>query len=235
MAEVILEVKMVSKKYHQKYVLKNVNFMIHQHEKIGLIGANGSGKSTLSEIIAGVRKTSSGEIIYHQELTIGIQFQQSQYPPGLTPSDMIKYYCDTFKLNLTPTEIKALVETYQLTEVMKKNIAKLSGGQQQRLNILLSVIHQPQLVILDEVSTGLDIAVKEAIFQFLKQNIITNQRAMVLVSHNMEEIERFCDRIIYLAAGEIKADLPVAKVVKQYGSLFNYTKEMFDFEQNKNS
>ncbi|UNF62483.1 MULTISPECIES: hypothetical protein [Spiroplasma] len=58
---------------------------------------------------------------------------------------------------------------------------------------------------------------------------------MVLVSHNMEEIEWFCDRIIYLAAGEIKADLPVTKVVKQYGSVFNYTKEMFEIEQNKNS
>lgn len=58
---------------------------------------------------------------------------------------------------------------------------------------------------------------------------------MVLVSHNMEEIERFCDRIIYLAPGEIKADLPVAKVVEQYGSVFNYTKEMFELEQNKDS
>lgn len=101
MAEVILEVKAVSKKYHQKYVLKDINFTIHQHEKIGLIGANGSGKTTLSEIIAGVRKPSSGEIIYHQEVTIGIQFQNSQYPPRLTQLDMIKYYCDTFKLNLT--------------------------------------------------------------------------------------------------------------------------------------
>ncbi|WHQ37379.1 ABC transporter ATP-binding protein [Spiroplasma sp. SV19] len=234
MTEVILEVKAVSKKYHQKYVLKDINFTIHQNEKIGLIGANGSGKTTLSEIIAGVRKTSSGEIVYHHQLTIGIQFQNSQYPPGLTPFDMIKYYCDTFKLNLTPVEINKLLETYQLTTVMKKNIAKLSGGQQQRLNILLSVIHQPQLVILDEVSTGLDIAVKEVIFQFLEQNIIINHRAMVLVSHNMEEIERFCDRIIYLADGEIKADLPVANVVQQYGSVFNYTKEMFEIEQNKN-
>ncbi|PWF94524.1 ATP-binding cassette domain-containing protein [Spiroplasma poulsonii] len=164
MAEVILEVKAVSKKYHQKYVLKDINFTIHQHEKIGLIGANGSGKTTLSEIIAGVRKPSSGEIIYHQEVTIGIQFQNSQYPPRLTQLDMIKYYCDTFKLNLTASEIKELLKTYQLTTVMKKNIAKLPGGQQQRLNILLSVIHQPQLVILDEVSTGLDIAVKEVIF-----------------------------------------------------------------------
>lgn len=77
---------------------------------------------------------------------------------------MIKYYCKVFQLSFQKDEIKQLISTYQLTEVAKKKIVKLSGGQQQRLNILLSVIHQPQLVILDEVSTSLDIAVKETIF-----------------------------------------------------------------------
>ncbi|WP_245938361.1 ATP-binding cassette domain-containing protein [Spiroplasma phoeniceum] len=99
----------------------------------------------------------------------------------------------------------------------------------------MSVIHQPQLVILDEVSTGLDIVVKETIFQFLEQNIITNQRAILLVSHNMEEIQRFCERVIYLSAGKIKADLAVTDIIQKYGSVFNYTKEMFENEQNKDS
>ncbi|WP_400248797.1 hypothetical protein [Spiroplasma sp. ald] len=99
----------------------------------------------------------------------------------------------------------------------------------------MSVIHQPQLVILDEVSIGLNIAVKETIFQFLEQNIIINQRAMLLVSHNMEEIERFCERVIYLSAGKIKADLAVTDILQKYSSVFNYTKEMFENEQNKDS
>ncbi|RUO86884.1 ABC transporter ATP-binding protein [Spiroplasma endosymbiont of Megaselia nigra] len=232
---IILEAKAISKKYHQKFVLKDVNLIIHQHEKIGLIGANGSGKTTLSEIIAGVRKPNNGEIIYQPNLTIGMQFQNSQYPPGLTIMDMIKYYCKVFQLSFQQDKIKQLISTYQLTEVAKKKIVKLSGGQQQRLNILLSVIHQPQLVILDEVSTGLDIAVKETIFQFLEQNIITNQRAMLLVSHNMEEIERFCERVIYLSSGKIKADLAVTDILQKYGSVFNHTKEMFENEQNKDS
>lgn len=227
---IILEAKAISKKYQQKYVLKDVSLAIHQHEKIGLIGANGSGKTTLSEILAGVRKASNGEVIYQPNLTIGMQFQNSQYPPGLTLMDMIKYYCKAFQLPLTRDEIKQLIITYQLTEVAKKKIVKLSGGQQQRVNILLSVIHQPQLVILDEVSTGLYIAVKETIFQFLEQNIIINQRAMLLVSHNMEEIERFCDRIIYLSAGKIKSDVAIANVLQEYGSVLNYTKQMFENE-----
>ncbi len=87
---------------------------------------------------------------------------------------------------------------------------------------------------MDEVSTGLDIAVKETIFQFLEQNII-NQRATLLVPHNMEEIERFCERVIYLSAGKIKADLAVTDILQKYGSVFNYTKEMFENEQNKDS
>lgn len=135
---IILEAKAISKKYQQKYVLKDVSLAIHQHEKIGLIGANGSGKTTLSEILAGVRKASNGEVIYQ--------------------------------------------------------------------------------------------AVKETIFQFLEQNIIINQRAMLLVSHNMEEIERFCDRIIYLSAGKIKSDVAIANVLQEYGSVLNYTKQMFENE-----
>lgn len=119
---IILEAKAISKKYHQKFVLKDVNLIIHQHEKIGLIGANGSGKTTLSEIIAGVRKPNNGEIIYQPNLTIGMQFQNSQYPHGLTIMDMIKYYCKVFQLSFQQDEIKQLISIYQLTEVAKKRL-----------------------------------------------------------------------------------------------------------------
>ncbi|ALA97292.1 ABC transporter ATP-binding protein [Spiroplasma kunkelii CR2-3x] len=96
---IILEDKAISKKYHQKFVLKDVNLIIHQHGKSGLIGANGSGKTTLSEIIAGVRKPNNGEIIYQPNLTIGMQFKNFQYPLGLTIMDIIKYYCKVFQLS----------------------------------------------------------------------------------------------------------------------------------------
>ncbi|AHI58468.1 hypothetical protein P344_05805 [Spiroplasma mirum ATCC 29335] len=85
--------------------------------------------------------------------------------------DMI-YYCDTFNIKCQKDEVLNLLVTYQLTNLAKKNINSLSGGQQQRLNILLAVIHQPDLVILDEISSGLDIEVKKIIFTFLEINKI---------------------------------------------------------------
>ncbi|BDT04824.1 ATP-binding cassette domain-containing protein [Spiroplasma ixodetis] len=105
---------------------------------------------------------------------------------------------------------------------VRKNIMFLSGGQQQRLNILLSVIHKPDLVILDEVSTGLDIEVKEEIFDFLQKNIVEKNVAMILVTHNMSEIEHFCTRIIYMHDGDIIEKRTVKEVVKEYGSVHNY-------------
>ncbi|AGM26408.1 ABC transporter ATP-binding protein [Spiroplasma syrphidicola EA-1] len=229
MSEMILDIKNVSKKYKDKYALKDINLQINAGERVGLIGANGSGKSTLSEIIAGIRKPTSGEVIKKDDLIIGIQFQDSKYPAGISSLDMIKYYCDTFDIKYSKEEIMGLLKTYQLDSFAKKNISGLSGGQQQRLNILLSVIHRPDLVILDEVSTGLDIEVKETIFEFLEANIVKKNRAMLLVSHNMEEIQRFCERIVYLHDGEIKDETTVKKVIAEYGSVFNYTKAKFDY------
>ncbi|AHF58133.1 ABC transporter ATP-binding protein [Spiroplasma eriocheiris] len=229
MSAEIVKVHNLTKKYQAKAAIKDLSFVIHAGERIGIIGANGSGKSTLSEIIAGIRTPTRGEIIKSPNLRIGIQFQDSKYPMGITVMDMVRYYCDTFKIKYHKDELLNLLATYQLTNLAKKNINSLSGGQQQRLNILLAVIHQPDLVILDEVSSGLDIEVKEIIFTFLETNIIANNRAMLLVSHNMEEIERFCERILYLHAGELKADTTVKAVVKEYGSVFNYTKAMFDY------
>ncbi len=99
--------------------------------------------------------------------------------------DMLTYYLETFNIEINVGQLNELLNTYQLSAAKNKNIMFLSGGQQQRLNILLSVIHKPDLVILDEVSTGLDIEVKEEIFDFLQKNIVEKNVAMILVTHNM--------------------------------------------------
>ncbi|WP_338975462.1 ABC transporter ATP-binding protein [Spiroplasma endosymbiont of Monopis laevigella] len=217
----------IVKVYGDKTVLNKLNIKIKAGERIGIIGANGSGKSTLTEIIAGIRHATSGVIEKKEGIVIGFQFQESKYPPGITVMDMLTYYLETFNIEINVGQLNELLNTYQLSAAKNKNIMFLSGGQQQRLNILLSVIHKPDLVILDEVSTGLDIEVKEEIFDFLQKNIVEKNVAMILVTHNMSEIEHFCTSIIYMHDGDIIEKRTVKEVVKEYGSVHNYTSQQF--------
>lgn len=217
----------IVKIYGDKTVLNKLNIQIKAGERIGIIGANGSGKSTITEIIAGIRHPSSGVVAKKEGLVIGFQFQESKYPPGITVMDMLTYYLATFNIEMNVGQLNELLNTYQLSAAKNKNIMFLSGGQQQRLNILLSVIHKPDLVILDEVSTGLDIEVREEIFDFLQKNIVEKNVAMVLVTHNMSEIEHFCTRIIYMHDGNIIEKRTVKDVVKEYGSVHDYTFQQF--------
>lgn len=227
----LVELKKVTKKYKNKIALSEIDFVINSGDRIGIIGANGSGKSTMSEIIGGIRQPTSGEVIRQENLIIGLQFQDSKYPIGISVIDMIKYYLHTFSIEMTEVQLKELLRTYQISGFENKFIESLSGGQQQRLNILLSVIHDPDLVILDEVSTGLDIEVRAQIFDFLKQNIVDKKKAMILVTHMMSEVEDFCEKYIYVHNGVIKDAGKVKDIMKEYGSVHEYTWKMF--EQNK--
>lgn len=219
----LIELKKVSKIYKNKVALNEIDFMIKSGDRIGIIGANGSGKSTMSEIIGGIRQPTSGEVVRQNNLVIGLQFQDSKYPIGISVMDMIKYYLHTFSIEMSESQLKDLLRTYQISGFENKFIESLSGGQQQRLNILLSVIHDPDLVILDEVSTGLDIEVRAQIFDFLRENIVKKKKAMILVTHMMSEIEDFCEKFIYIHNGDIKETGKVKDLIKKYGSVHNYT------------
>lgn len=223
----LIELKNVWKKYNNKWALQNIDLKINPGDRIGVIGANGSGKSTMSEIIGGIRKPSKGHVIKQKHLTIGLQFQESKYPIGISVMDMIKYYLKTFNISMTEKTLKDLLNTYQISGFENKFIEGLSGGQQQRLNILLSIIHDPDLVILDEVSTGLDIEVRAEIFNFLKINIVDKNKAMILVSHTMSEIEEFCQKYIYIHNGKFIDSGLVKDIVKKYGSVHNYAWKQF--------
>ncbi|QHX35699.1 ABC transporter ATP-binding protein [Spiroplasma sp. TIUS-1] len=225
----------VVKKYKDKEALKGVSLTINPGDRIGIIGANGSGKSTVSEIIGGIRKATSGSVTKQEEMVIGLQFQESKYPVGITVIDMLKYYLETFSIPMKESELDLLLKTYQISDFKNKFIVSLSGGQQQRLNILLSLIHNPDLVILDEVSTGLDIEVRSEIFKHIKEQIVEKDKALILVTHMMSEVEELCERFVYIHEGVIIEEGLVADIVKKYGSVHNYTWEKFAIHKSKSN
>ncbi|QEH61486.1 ABC transporter ATP-binding protein [Spiroplasma chinense] len=221
----------VTKDYGKKNVLKNINLEIKKGDRIGIIGPNGGGKSTLSEIIAGIRKPTSGSIEKKDDLVLGIQFQESKYPIGITVIDMIKYYLDTFSIEMKESELLELMRIYQILGFQNKFVQSLSGGQQQRLNILLGLIHNPDLVIFDEVSTGLDIEVRSQILDFIKEKIVKTDKSLILVTHSMSEIEELCNKYIYIHRGEIRDSGSVESIVKEHGSVHDYTWKKFNEEK----
>lgn len=227
----LVVLKNITKQYGKKNALTNVNLTINPGDRIGVIGPNGGGKSTMSEIIGGIRKPTSGSVEKQKNIVIGLQFQESKYPLGITVGDMIKYYLETFNIPMKDSELTNIMGIFQIQAFRNKFISSLSGGQQQRVNILLSIIHNPDLVILDEVSTGLDIEVKSEIFREIKTNIVDKGKSLLLVTHSMSEIEELCEKFIYVHNGEIRDSGLVKDIVKKYGSVHNYTWEKFNLDK----
>ncbi|AGR41979.1 ABC transporter ATP-binding protein/permease [Spiroplasma diminutum] len=229
--EPLIEILNISKVYKNKKALDDVSLIINPGDRIGVIGPNGGGKSTISEIIGGIRKPTTGKIIRQENMTIGLQFQESKYPIGITVLDMIKYYLETFNIPMTEKELTEILRKFQIDNFKNKFLEGLSGGQQQRVNILLSLIHNPDLVIFDEISTGLDIEVRSEIFDTIKENVVNKNKAMILVTHMMSEIEELCDKYIYIHNGKIREQGLVKDLVKNYGSVHNFTWKKFKEEK----
>ncbi|QHX36521.1 ABC transporter ATP-binding protein/permease [Spiroplasma sp. BIUS-1] len=227
----LIKIENISKLYKNKKALDDVSLIINPGDRIGVIGPNGGGKSTLSEIIGGIRKPTLGKVIRQENMTIGLQFQESKYPIGITVLDMIKYYLETFNIPMTEKELTDILRKFQIDNFKNKFLEGLSGGQQQRVNILLSLIHNPDLVIFDEISTGLDIEVRSEIFDTIKENVVNKNKAMILVTHMMSEIEELCEKYIYIHNGKIREQGLVKDLVKEYGSVHNFTWKKFKEEK----
>lgn len=232
----IIEVKDLVKKFGHKIANDHINFKIYKGERVGIIGANGAGKTTLVEQIIGTSKPTSGEIIYGFKYNktpqekMGMQFQTSSYPEGLTVKDVIDFSLDIYGSDIKMEELNELLRIFQVQDFYKAKAKGLSGGQQQKLNVLLAVIHSPELVILDEISTGLDILAREEIVGYVDKLTRAKHMTTILISHHMSEIETLCDRVIILSQGKIKAEDTIEKIKKEHGSLGEYMKQIIGDE-----
>lgn len=228
----IIEIKNLSKTFgvneKKKEVLKQISFDINEGENIALLGGNGAGKTTLVEIISGLNKPSSGMINYLFKSTknyqekIGIQFQDSTYPPAISVKEVLKFMINIYGSKMNKDELNALIKIFGIEEYYKKRASKLSGGQQQRLNVLLALIHKPKIIFLDELSTGLDISIRTKIKNFIKEYAIENNMTIILVSHDMVEVKQLCKRIIFLKDGKIIVNDLISNILKQHNSVEDF-------------
>jgi ABC-2 type transport system ATP-binding protein len=218
--EPILEVKNLVKKYDRVVAVDGVSFALQPGVCFGLLGPNGAGKTTTIEIIENVIPPTAGEIFYKGKPRspsfreeVGIQFQSTALLNFLTVRETL----ETFKSFFTQTTpIEKLVELCRLGEFLNRYNDKMSGGQRQRFLLALALINQPQLLFLDEPSTGLDPQARRNLWDLI-QGIKAEGKTIILTTHYMEEAQILCDEVAIMDYGKIIARGTPADLIRQHG------------------
>lgn len=206
---IILEVKNLVKSFPEVCAVKGVSFSIPRGICFGLLGPNGAGKTTTIEVIEMILNNDAGEILYKGKPRgasfreeVGIQFQNTELPQYLT----VKETLETFRnLYGRRADIDDLIETCQLEELLDRDNRKISGGQKQRLLLAMALANDPELVFLDEPTTGLDPQARRHLWEIVR-TIKRKGKTVVLTTHYMEEAQILCDRIAIMDYGEIIAE-----------------------------
>jgi ABC-2 type transport system ATP-binding protein len=215
----VIEVEHLHKQYGDQVAVDDLSFTVERGEIFGILGPNGAGKTTAVEIIEGLRTPDGGTVRVlgldpqrdRAELRrrVGAQLQESELPERLKVGEAMDLYSTFYD---RPADWERLLEDLGLADKRDTGYGKLSGGQQQRLSIALALVGNPELAILDELTTGLDPNARRDTWELIEQ-IRDRGVTVVLVTHFMEEAERLADRVALLDGGQLVAiDSPAGLV-----------------------
>ena len=205
----MIRVAGIRKTYGRTVAVDDVSFDVYAGEIFGLIGPNGAGKTTTMECVEGLRAPDAGTIsvlglnprrdVYHLQDRIGVQLQEAQLQKRIKVREAVDLWASLYR---RPVEPGRLIEQLGLLDKRDAWFMTLSGGQKQRLFIALALINDPELVFLDELTTGLDPQARRAIWELVR-GIRHRGKTVFLTTHLMEEAERLCDRVAILDHGRI--------------------------------
>jgi ABC-2 type transport system ATP-binding protein len=211
----------VHKSYRQTRAVDGVSFAVEDGEFIGILGPNGAGKTTLLEMVEGLREPDSGSITVLGEPSwprnrallprIGVQLQATAFFERLTAREQLATFAALY--DLPAARVEATLEVVGLTEQAGTRTTKLSGGQRQRLSIACALVHDPQLLFLDEPTAALDPQARRNLWDLLR-GLNDRGRTVVLTTHHMDEAEVLCDRVAIMDAGKILEFGPPATLVR---------------------
>jgi ABC-2 type transport system ATP-binding protein len=207
--ETVIKVVDLKKQYPSILAVDGISFEVFKGEIFGLLGPNGAGKTTTLEIIETLRKKTSGEVTVAGysidkdpeaiKQRIGVQLQAANYYPNITLSQLLDLFSGLYNRQVDKDEILSLVG---LQDRKKAKYKELSGGQKQRFSLATTLINKPEIVFLDEPTTGLDPQARRNLWELI-QNIRSNGTTVVITTHYMDEAEVLCDRVAIIEKGKI--------------------------------
>ena len=208
-ARSVIRVSKIRKTYGKNVALDDVSFDVEEGEIFGLIGPNGAGKTTTMECVEGLRRPDRGTISVLSldpirdaralQQKVGVQLQQAQLQKRIKVREAVDLWASLYP---RPVDGDALLERLGLADKRQAWFMTLSGGQKQRLFIALALIHDPDVVLLDELTTGLDPQARRAIWELVRE-IRSRGKTVLLTTHLMEEAERLCDRVAIVERGKV--------------------------------
>jgi ABC-2 type transport system ATP-binding protein len=220
--DTVVDVRHLRKVYGRTVAVDDVSFEVARGEIFGLLGSNGAGKTTTVECIEGIRRADDGTIrVLGMDPSrqagalrgrVGCQLQESRLPDHMKVWEALELFA-----GLAPRALdwRVLLDAWGLTEKKSSSFASLSGGQRQRLFVALALVSDPEIVVLDEMTTGLDPAARHVAWELIEE-IRDRGTTVLLVTHFMDEAERLCDRVAVVERGRIVALGPPVALIDQH-------------------
>lgn len=216
-------VRNLTKSFGGRRVVDGLSFEVHRGEVFALLGHNGAGKSTTIDLILGLKPPDAGDArilgldaAKHRKQVfsrVGVQLQNARYQPNITVEEACIEYASLY---VGPVDYPQLLKQFGLEEHRRSFVRRLSGGERQKLSVVLALIGRPEIVFLDELTTGLDVVARREVWRTLKQ-LKAQGLTIFLTTHYMEEAEALCDRVCILRSGRKVAEGTVGEVVAASG------------------
>lgn len=223
MNEPAVSVRNLTKSFSGRRVVDDFSFDVQKGEVFALLGHNGAGKSTTIDLILGLKAPERGSAkILGMDAAknrkqvferVGVQLQNTRYQPNITVEEACIEYASLYA---DPANYPKLLERFGLGTLRKSFVSKLSGGERQKLSVVLALIGSPEIVFLDELTTGLDVAARREVWRTLKQ-LKDRGLTIFLTTHYMEEAEALCDRVCIIKSGRKAAEGTIDEVITASG------------------
>ncbi|MDR3250180.1 MAG: ABC transporter ATP-binding protein [Tannerella sp.] len=217
-----IEIKNIYKSFKDVHAVQGISFTIPAGMFVALLGPNGAGKTTMVEMMEGLRKPDSGTILLHgktwqkdeRELRkiIGLSLQETRFAEKLTVSETLRLFASFYELG--EYRVNEVIALTGLESKQKSLTGTLSGGQKQRLALAVALLNKPQILFLDEPTTGLDPHSRLDLWNILKTLKDEGKTTLILTTHYMEEAELLCDRIIIVDEGKILCEGDLATLLQ---------------------
>ena len=223
----MIEVINLKKNYDKKVAVNNLNFQIQKGEIVGLLGPNGCGKTTTIAMILGLLKPTSGQVIINgkniEKERIYLLNQMNfispyvELPKKLTVKENLEVYARLYGVKKINYKIKTLSDQLRLNDFLNKKTGELSSGQKNRISLAKALINDPEILLLDEPTASLDPETGDYIRSFIENYCSNKKISILLASHNMNEVERLCNKIMMMKNGNIIDDGNPNVLIKKHG------------------